>query len=79
MKEVTIYTTPTCHYCHMAMEFFDENKVKYTRKDVVEDMAARQEMVEKSGQLGVPVIDIGGSIVVGYNKDVIEELLELKK
>ncbi|MDX1607825.1 MAG: Uxx-star family glutaredoxin-like (seleno)protein [Candidatus Spechtbacterales bacterium] len=79
MKQVTIYTTPTCHYCHAAKEFFGENNVEYTEKDVAKDVEARNEMVEKSGQLGVPVIDVGGDVIVGFNKEALQDLLELKQ
>lgn len=74
-KQVKIYTTPTCTYCKMTKEFFDENNVQYENVDVTQDEAARNEMVEKSGQMGVPVIDIDGEIVVGFNKDKLAELL----
>lgn len=75
MKKVTIYTTPTCHYCHAAKEFFKENNVEYSEKNVAEDIEARQEMIEKSGQLGVPVIDVEGDVVVGFNRDALGEML----
>lgn len=78
MKPVTIYTTPTCVYCKMAKAFFAEKGVSYTEKDVVTDMKAREEMVQKSGQLGVPVIDAGGTIIVGFDKEGLEEALGLK-
>mgnify|MGYP001559173999 FL=1 len=76
MANVTIYTTPTCVYCKMTKEFFKEYGVLYTEKDVAGDAAAREEMVQKSGQMGVPVIDIDGELVVGFDK---ERLLELFK
>ncbi len=76
--EITIYTTPTCVYCKMAKKFFADNNVAYSEKDVQADMAAREEMVKKSGQLGVPVIDIDGQIVVGFDKERLESLV-LKK
>lgn len=78
MKNVTIYTTPTCVYCRMAKAFFAEKNVAYAEKDVVTDMKAREEMVQKSGQLGVPVIDIGGTIVVGFDRDALTKALDLK-
>lgn len=78
MKKVTIYTTPTCHYCHAAKEFFKENNVEYTEKNVAEDLEARQEMIEKSGQLGVPVIDVEGDVVIGFNQDALSELIGVK-
>jgi glutaredoxin 3 len=75
MKKVVIYSTPTCTYCHAAKEFFTEKGVEYTELDVAADLAARSEMVEKSGQMGVPVIDIGGTIVVGFDEERIKEAL----
>ena len=76
-KTVTIYSTPTCHFCHMAKEFFKENDVNFTDYNVVEDIEARQEMLEKSGQMGVPVIFIGDDMVIGFDEPRIRELLEL--
>lgn len=75
MKQATIYTTPTCVYCKMAKAFFNEKGVQYTEKDVVTDMQARKEMVEKSGQLGVPVIDVQGTIIVGFDRDALAKAL----
>lgn len=75
---VTIYTTPTCVYCKMTKEFFGENGVKYTEKDVTTDDEAREAMITKSGQMGVPVIDIDGKITVGFDKDRLSELLKIK-
>lgn len=77
-KSVTIYTTPTCVYCKMAKEFFKKNNIQYTEKDVATDEKAREEMVEKSHQLGVPVIDIDGDIIVGFDRAALEEALGLK-
>lgn len=77
MKNVTIYSTPTCHFCHMAKDFFKEKNVSYTEYDVASDTAKRSEMVEKTGQMGVPVIVIGDDIIVGFNKPKIVELLGL--
>jgi glutaredoxin 3 len=76
---VTIYTTPSCVYCKMSKAFFDQNNVKYEEKDVAVDEKAREEMVQKSGQLGVPVIDIDGKLVVGFDKKRLSELLGLNK
>ena len=75
MKEVTIYSTPTCHFCQLAKEFFKEKGVKYQEYDVLSNLEKRQEMVDKSGQLGVPVISIGGNIVVGFDQVEISSLL----
>jgi len=72
---VTIYSTPTCHFCHMAKEFFDANKVKYTDFNVATDLEKRREMIEKSGQMGVPVIVIGDKLTVGFDQERLQELL----
>ena len=78
MKQVLIYSTQNCVYCKMAKEFFTANNVPYTEYDVAADPARKAELVEKSGQLGVPVIQIGDdSIVIGFNKPKIKELLGL--
>ena len=76
MQKVTIYSTPTCHFCHMAKEFFKEKGIKYSEYDVLADVAKRQEMMDKSGQLGVPVIVIDEKVVFGFNQPQIEELLK---
>ena len=78
MKSVTIYSTPTCVYCRMAKEFFKKNGISYTEYDVASDMARRQEMVEKSGQMGVPVISVGNEIIVGFDEPRLRELLKIK-
>ena len=75
MKNVTIYSTPTCHFCQMAKEFFKERNVAYTEYDVAGNMEKRKEMIEKSGQMGVPVIFIGEELVVGFDKPQIAQLL----
>lgn len=74
-QPVTIYTTPSCHFCHMAKEFFKEKNISYTENDVASDVEKRKEMVDKSGQMGVPVIVIGNEIVIGFNKPKISQLL----
>jgi len=74
-KQVTIYSTPTCHFCHMAKEFFAANKVQFTDYNVATDLARRKEMIEKSGQMGVPVITIGDQLVVGFDEERFKELL----
>jgi len=76
--DVTIYSTPTCHFCHMAKEFFDANGVTYTDHNVGTDLEKRKEMIEKSGQMGVPVIDIGGTYVVGFDEARLRDLLAIK-
>ncbi|MBI1754961.1 thioredoxin family protein [Candidatus Azambacteria bacterium] len=79
MPKVIIYTTPSCVYCKMAKEFFKEHAVAYEEINVAIDEKAQGEMIEKSGQMGVPVIDIGGEIVIGYDKEMLIELLGIKK
>jgi len=78
MSNVLIYTTPTCHYCHMAKEFFQENKIKYKEKDVSVDVDARREMIEKTGSMGVPVIQIGDEAVLGFDKKWLQDKLGIK-
>ncbi len=78
MPKVLIYTTPACVYCEMAREFFKSHNITYEEKDVAADEKARDEMVHKSGQLNVPVIDINGKIIVGFNQEQISELLGIK-
>ncbi len=77
MKNVTIYSTPSCHFCHMAKEFFKEKNIAYTEYDVAGDAGKRKEMIEKSGQMGVPVIFIGEEMIIGYDKPKIVQLLGL--
>lgn len=77
MAKVTIYTTPSCGYCKMAKEFFQKNGVAYEEFNVAADMAKRNEMIEKSGQMGVPVIYIDDEMVIGFDKPRLAELLGL--
>jgi glutaredoxin 3 len=77
--DVTIYTTPSCVYCKMTKEFFAKNNVKYQEKNVATDAAAREEMLDKSQQLGVPVIDVDGTIIIGFDQKNLEAALGLKK
>lgn len=75
MKNVTIYSTPSCHFCHMAKDFFKANNINYIEHDVASDLEKRKEMVEKSGQMGVPVIIIDDKIIVGFDKPTISKEL----
>lgn len=75
MKNVTIYSTPTCGYCRLAKEFFKEKGIQYTEHNVATDMEKRKEMVEKTGQMGVPVIAIDDELIVGFDKERLGELL----
>lgn len=75
MPNVTIYSTPKCPYCTKAKDYFKEHNVPYVEKDVAVDVAAREEMIHKTGQLVVPVIDIDGKIILGFDRPRIAELL----
>jgi len=74
-KQVTIYSTPSCHFCKAAKEFFGANNIQYTEYNVAGDLEKRKEMIEKSGQMGVPVITVGSDLVVGFDEDRLKELL----
>lgn len=76
MKKVIVYSTPTCPYCVYAKNFFNENNIPFEDVDVSKDYQRGIEMVQKSGQMGVPVIDIEGEIVVGFRPDVFTNLLQ---
>ena len=72
---VTIFTTPSCVYCKMAKEFFKKNNVSYEERDVAADSAARDEMIKKFGQYGVPVIEANGKIIIGFDQQRLKEAL----
>ena len=78
MPTVTIYSTPTCHFCHLAKDFFTAHNVAFTDYNVASDLERRQEMVQKSGQMGVPVINVGEELIVGFDEDRIKELLKIQ-
>lgn len=75
---VKIYTTPVCVYCKMAKAFFDENKVNYEEVDVAASVKAREEMIAKSHQIGVPVIEVNGKIIIGFDRPRLSDALGLK-
>ena len=77
MSQVTIYSPPTCHFCHAAKEFFTANNVAYTDYDVASDLDKRTEMIDMTGQMGVPVIKIDDDIIVGFDEGKIKELLKI--
>jgi len=78
MKKVEIYTTPTCHFCHMAKEFFKANDIEYIEHDVAADTTKRQEMVEMTGQLGVPVIIIDSKdAIIGFDEKALRKLIAI--
>jgi len=76
---VKLFTTPTCPYCFTLKEFLRENKVEFEEIDVSKDEKSREEMIKRSGQMGVPVVDIDGEMVVGFDREKISKLLNLKK
>jgi len=75
---VTIYSTPVCHFCQAAKAFFKENNVEYTEHDVAADAEKREEMIEMTGQMGVPVIKIGDDVVIGFDESKVKELLKIE-
>jgi len=77
-NSITMYTTPTCAFCHMAKEYFKAKKLDFTAKDVTQDAQAYNELLAKSNQLGVPVIDIGGTIIIGFDRPRIDLALRDK-
>lgn len=74
---VKVYSTPTCPYCHLAKQFLKENNIEFEDLDVSANQRAAQEMIDKSHQMGVPVLDINGEVVVGFDKNRIKSLLNL--
>lgn len=76
-RNVTIYSTPTCPFCIRAKQFLKESNIEYTDVDVSTDQTKAQEMINRSGQMGVPVVDVDGTIIVGFDKDKIKEALKI--
>lgn len=79
MSSVLIYTTPTCAFCHMAKEYFKSKDIEFDTKDITQDKDAYQEILDKSDQLGTPVIDIDGIVVIGFNRNEIDAALKEKQ
>jgi glutaredoxin-like YruB-family protein len=75
MKPVIIYSTPTCTYCNAAKDYFKKNNVAFTEYNVASDEMRRKEMIDKTSQLGVPVIVIGDEVIVGFDEDAIAKTL----
>lgn len=78
VNEVKVYSTPSCPFCAMTKNFLKEHKIRFEDVNVATDREAAREMIEKSGQMGVPVIDVDGNIVVGFDKERIRKLLNIK-
>lgn len=78
MAKIKIYSTPSCVYCKMAKEFFEKHGVAYEEHNVAANQEALKEMIDKSHQMGVPVIDVDGQIFVGFNRSGLEKALGIK-
>lgn len=76
---VKLYVSPGCPYCFTLKEFFKEKGIKFEEVDVVENAAAKEELIKKSGKLEVPIVEIDGQIVVGFDKAKICQLLKIDK
>ncbi|MCX6779497.1 MAG: glutathione S-transferase N-terminal domain-containing protein [Candidatus Magasanikbacteria bacterium] len=74
--DIIVYSTPSCPYCHMAKDYLDSKNIAFTDKNVAIDEDASEEMVKKSGQMGVPVIEIDGKVIIGFDRGAIDELLK---
>ncbi len=77
--KVKVYSTPVCPYCIMVKDFLTEHNIKFEDIDVSKDRAAAKHMIEKSGQMGVPVVEIGDKIIIGFNKPKIIEALGINE
>jgi len=75
---IKIYTTPTCPWCKKTKEFFKENKIKFKEINVASNKKAAKEMIKKSGQMGVPVIEIDKQLIVGFDEEKLKKALKLK-
>ena len=78
-NRVIVFSTPTCSYCNMAKQYFRRNKIRFKDVDVSRDEAAARDLVRRTGQMGVPVIDINGKLIVGFDKPQINRLLDIKE
>lgn len=76
-KTIIVYSTPSCPWCVRTKQFLKENNIKFSDLDVSSNQQAAEEMIKKSGQMGVPVLDIEGQIIIGFDKEKIKTLLEL--
>jgi glutaredoxin-like YruB-family protein len=76
--KVKVYSTPTCPWCHTAKDFLKKNGIEFEDINVGEDQAAAQEMVEKTGQMGVPVIEVDGQIIIGYDEGKLKKALDIQ-
>lgn len=77
-KKVTVYSTPSCPWCHAVKQFLSDHKVKFDDINVATDQKKAMEMIEKSGQMGVPVVEVGKEIIIGFDEARIRKALGLK-
>jgi glutaredoxin-like YruB-family protein len=77
MKKVIIYSTPTCIYCRLAKEWLEKNNIPFIDYDLSVDAEKRDEIIEKTGQMGVPIIEIDNEFIIGFDKKKLSELLEI--
>jgi glutaredoxin 3 len=75
MSKILVYSTPSCPYCTLVKDYLNQKGIEFEEKDVSKDRVAAREMIEKSGEMGVPQIDINGTIIVGFNRDAIDNEL----
>lgn len=78
MAKVRVFTTPSCPYCVTLKAFLEENKIEFEDINVAEDAKAREEMIKESNQMGVPVIEIDGKMIAGFDKEKVSKLLNIK-
>lgn len=74
--DVKIYSTPSCGYCKMAKQYFQDNDIAFEEYNVAEDAAKREEMVQMTGQMGVPVIQVKDKVLIGFDQSALEEMLQ---
>lgn len=77
MKNAIVYSTPSCMYCGLVKDFFKKNNVQFTEHNVATDLSKRKEMIDKTGQMGVPVVEIGGQVVVGFDEPKLRSILQI--
>lgn len=77
MKNAIVYSTPSCMYCGLVKDFFKENNISFTEHNVATDLSKRKEMIDKTGQMGVPVIEIDGQVVIGFDEPKLRSILQI--
>jgi glutaredoxin 3 len=75
MSKIIVYSTPSCPYCNLVKDYLKQRGIDFEEKDISKNRVAARQMIEKSGEMGVPQIDINGTIIVGYNRDAIDDEL----